>query len=103
MPPAGRRAAGRRYDDAMGFYYEPEPPPKDDRPGCMDVIIITRAVFSVLFWPMLALVLVLIDAGAVFVLFAVHPALALIPVGLTGAGIWLYARWEQRHFRPPGI
>ena len=104
MPPAGRRDAGRRYDDPVGFYYDDSgTPPKDDRPGCMDVIIITRAVFSVLFWPMLALVLVMLDAGAIFLLFVVHPALALIPVGVTGAGIWLYARWEQRHFRPPGI
>jgi hypothetical protein len=87
----------------MGFYYgDSEPPPKDDRPGCMDALVITRAMFSVLFWPMLALVLVMLDAGAIFLLFAVHPALRSSR-SASGRGIWLYARWEQQHFRPPGI
>jgi hypothetical protein len=36
-------------------------------------------------------------------LFTVHPALALIPVAAIALAVYLFARWEQRHFRPPGM
>jgi hypothetical protein len=39
----------------------------------------------------------------VFFLFTVHPALALIPVAGIAAAVYLFARWEQRRFRPPGV
>ena len=61
------------------------------------------AVFGVLLWPMLGLFAVLMDLVAIIWLFTIHPALALIPVSLTAIAIWLYARWEQRRFRPPGM
>lgn len=84
-------------------YYEQSPPPKEERPGCLDALIITRAVFAVLVWPLLAIIAVLADVGITWILFTVYPALALIPIALTAAAIWLYARWEQRRFRPPGL
>jgi len=88
----------------MGFYYgrSDEPPPAADRPpGCFDVIVVMRAVFSVLFWPILALFLVILVLGAAFWAFTVHPALALLPLGAGALGVWLFARWEQHRLRPP--
>jgi hypothetical protein len=60
-------------------------------------------VFGVLFWPLLAIALVLIDAGVIFYAFTVHPAWALVPLAITGFALWLFARWEQKRFRPPGL
>jgi hypothetical protein len=93
------------YHASVGFYYDSsEPPPSDAKPpGCLDALIITRAVFGVLIWPMLALVLVMVDAAIIFIAFTIHPALALIPLAVTAAGLWLFAKWEQRRIRPPGL
>ena len=86
----------------MGFYYgTSDPPPEEEKPGCLDALLITRAVFAVLMWPLLALIVVVADVGAIFWCFAIHPALALIPVALTVVGVWLFSRWEQGRFRPP--
>jgi hypothetical protein len=92
------------YNPAMGFYYEQQPAPDEEKPpGCLDALLITRAVFGVLFWPMLAIFAVLLDIAVTFYLFTVHPALALIPIALTGVVLWLFARWEQQRFRPPDL
>jgi hypothetical protein len=84
----------------MGYYYD-ETPPEEKPPGCLDLLVITRAVFDVLFWPMVVIFGVIIDGALVLYTLSVHPVLALIPVGLTVLAIWLFARWEQRHYRPP--
>jgi ABC-type bacteriocin/lantibiotic exporter with double-glycine peptidase domain len=39
---------------------------------------------------------------AVIYLFTVSPPLALIPIAVIIAGVFAFARWEQRRFRPPG-
>ena len=88
----------------MGFYYKQQPGPEpESKPGCLDVIVITRVVFSILFWPIAALMLVIIDIGVTLVLFTVHPALALIPLGLTAVAVYLIARWDQNRDRPDGF
>jgi hypothetical protein len=87
----------------MGFYYGPaETPPEDKPPGCLETLVIMRAVFSVIIPVVIAMIVVLVDVAAIFVLFTQHPALALIPIAMTALAIWLFARWEQRRFRPPG-
>ena len=63
--------------------------------------MLTRVVFAVLIPPMLALIAVLVAVTLALVLFARHPALALLPLGALGAGLFLFARWEQGRFRPP--
>ena len=89
----------------MGFYYGPSSSdrqePEEKPPGCMDVLVITRVVFGLLLWPMVALLGVMLVLAAVLWAFTVHPLLALVPLALTGVAVWLFARWEQRHFRPP--
>jgi hypothetical protein len=88
----------------MGFYYGPaEPKPEDKPPGCLETLVIMRAVFAVIMPAVIAMIAVMVDVAAIFVLFTKHPALALIPVALTILAIWLFARWEQRRFRPPGV
>jgi hypothetical protein len=88
----------------MGYYYEDQPPDQgDQRPGCLDALVITRAVFGLLFWPIAALVAVILDIALTFYLFALHPTLALIPVVLTAVAIAAFARCEQHRFRPHGM
>jgi hypothetical protein len=88
----------------VGYYYDSGgAPPEEKPPGCLDAVLITRAVFGILLWPMLGIALVLADVGAIFFTFTIHPALALIPLVITAAALWLFAKWEQSHFRPPGL
>jgi hypothetical protein len=88
----------------MGYYYEPsESPPDEKPPGCLDALVIMRVVFSVILPVVLAMIVVLVDVAVIVTLYARHPALALIPIAITAVGVWLYARWEQRRFRPPGL
>lgn len=88
----------------MGFYYDSGQQPQEEKPpGCLDALLITRAVFGVLMWPMLAIFLAIVDLGLIFWSFTVHPAWALVPIAATAVAIWLFARWEQRHFRPPDL
>jgi len=84
-------------------YYERQPPPDDERPGCLDALLITRVAFELLFWPMVALFAVLLDTALFVFLYATYAPLALIPVVLTAIGLWLFARWEQRRVRPPDL
>jgi hypothetical protein len=87
----------------VGYYYEQRPSDEEKPPGCLDALLITRAVFAILIWPVLAIFAVLADMGAIVYLFTIHPALALIPIAITGVALWLFARWEQQRFRPPDL
>ena len=77
--------------------------PQEEPGGCLEVWVLTRAMFGILFWPLLALVGFVLAVFLVLFLFTVHPALALIPVAAIALGVYLFARWEQRRFRPPGV
>ena len=93
-----------RYHSPMGYYYDRgDAEPDDKPPGCLDALLITRAVFAVIAPVAIAMVVLLIDVAAIFVLFAIHPALALIPVAISAVGVWLLARWDQQRHRPPGL
>jgi hypothetical protein len=87
----------------MMVYYEQRPPDEERPAGCLDALLVIRAMFSILFWPLVAILLVGLDAVAIFALFATHPALALIPIAITGVAVWLFARWEQNRYRPPDL
>ena len=88
----------------MGYYYGPTGPPAEDKPpGCLETLLIMRAVFSVIIPVVIAMIVVIVDVAAIFVLFTRHPALALIPIAITIVVVWLFSRWEQRRFRPPGM
>ena len=76
--------------------------PQQEPGGCLEVWVLTRAAFGVLLWPLLALLGFVLAVVLVLYLFTVHPALALIPVAAIALALYLFARWEQRRFRPPG-
>ena len=80
-----------------------EVPKQDARPGCRDVWVLTLAVFAVIL-PIVGVIIALLGAiTATFVLFTIHPALALIPIALTAAAIYAFARWDRGRFKPPGL
>ena len=80
-----------------------EVPKQEERPGCRDVWVITLAVFAVILPVVFAMIALLGGVTLAFVLFTVHPALALIPIAVMVAGMYAFARWEQTRFRPPGL
>jgi hypothetical protein len=82
--------------------YEQQPA-EDERPGCRDTLLLTRAVFGVILPPLMAMLGVLILVSLAVVFFAIHPLLAVLPVAALGLGIYGFARWEQGKFRPPGL
>ncbi len=84
-------------------YYEQPPDDTDKPPGCLDALFITRAVFGVLLIPILLIMSVVFDVALAFLLYGIHPALGLIPIGVTLAAVWAYARYEQHKYRPPGL
>ena len=75
----------------------------EERPGCRETLILTRAVFAVILPALVAMFLVLIGVAITVVLYARHPALALIPIAAVVLLLVLYARWERSRSRPPGM
>ncbi len=80
-----------------------EPPRQEEPGGCRETWALTRAAFVVLLPVVLALLAVLGALAAVLILLTVHPALALLPIAALMVAIYLFARWEQRRFRPPDV
>lgn len=84
-------------------YYEQPPANQEKPPGCLEALLITRALFGIILVPFALMLGVVADIAIAFFLYAVHPALALVPVAVTLALVWAYARWEQHRYRPPGL
>lgn len=82
----------------MGFYHgSSEPPPEKEPGGCRDVLLLTRVVFGVLFWPMAVLLGAVLGLVLIFYLFSVYWGLGLLGIAVLIAGIVFYARWERAH------
>ena len=84
----------------MGYYYEQ---PEDQPPGCLDALALSRNMLGIVAVFLAVLLIAGADIVATFVLFGIHPALALVTIIPTIVAIVLYARWERRHFGPPGL
>ncbi len=80
-----------------------EVPQQEQRPGCRDVWVISLAVFAIILPVVGAMIALLGGITLAFVLFTMHPALGLIPLAVMAGGIYVFARWEQGRFRPPGL
>jgi len=80
----------------MYYRQPPEKPP----PWWLEAWALTRAVFGVLFWPMVALVGGLAVLIGTFYLFTVHWAFGLLALAAIIAGIAVYAQWERKHIGP---
>jgi hypothetical protein len=84
----------------MGFYYGSSQPPEPEKQpgGCLEVLVISRAVFSVLALPLLFMIGIVIAIGVVIWLFTIAWFLGLLSIAVFGGLIWFYARWERRRF-----
>ena len=78
------------------MYQKPEKPP----PLWLEVFTLTRAVFAVLMWPLLALFGVIIIIVGLFIALAVHWGLGLLGLALIVAAIFAFARWEKSRYPP---
>ena len=88
----------------MGYYYEPSSQPDEEKPpGCLETLVIMRAVFGIILPAVAAMIVLIVDLAAIFALYSIYPALALIPIVLTVAAILLVARWDQGRSRPPEL
>jgi len=78
-------------------------PPLDERPGCRETLILTRATFAVLIPVLLAMIAVMVIVLATLLLLFTHPVLALLLIAAVVGGIILFARWERGRSRPPEL
>jgi hypothetical protein len=87
----------------MGFYYGGSQPPseEDERRGCRDILLLTRAAFAILMLPLAILVGSIAAIALIIFLFNVFWPLGVVGIIAVGCVIYLYARWERAHFRGP--
>ena len=79
----------------MYYGQEPSRPPK----WWQELVAITVAVFSVLFWPMVALIGFIIWLVLTILAFTTHWVLGLAALGVLVAAVAAFAYWDSR--RPP--
>jgi hypothetical protein len=72
---------------------------KSAAPWWQEAFVLTRAVFGVLFWPLLAIVVVIAAIGGLFVAFAAGVVWGLLALVIIGAAIWAFRWWDRR--QPP--
>jgi hypothetical protein len=77
------------------------PASPEERPGCRDTLVITRAVLGVIIPPIAAMLAVLALVMLTIVMFATSPPLALIPLAPLVAAFVLFLRWEHGRGEPP--
>ncbi len=77
--------------------------PLDERPGCRETLILTRAAFAVLIPIFLAMIAILGLVMVTLLLLITHSLLALVPLAALVVGIVAFARWERRRIRPPDL
>ncbi len=82
----------------MVHYEQQRPDDRDKPPGCLDILVITRVVLGVLFWPLAVMFVVIFDLGITFYLYATRPLFALIPVAITAAAILGFTLWERHRY-----
>ncbi len=71
--------------------------PSGNRPSLWtEFWLLTRAVYAILFWPVLALVALILGLLAFFYLFATYWAFALLAAGAFALAAGAFAWWERR-------
>ena len=70
-------------------------PPRDDRPGCRDTLVITRRVFAIVIPPLATMTAVLFLVMATIITFTISPPWALIPLALLVLVIAISMRWGR--------
>ncbi len=88
----------------MGFYYGQSQPPQPEKEpgGCLEVLVISRAVFGILALPLAIMLGVVLALVALVALFSVAWYFGVLGLVVIGAAIAGYARWERTRFRSGG-
>jgi hypothetical protein len=68
-------------------------------PWWQEAFVLTRAVFGILFWPLVAIIGVMVAIGGLFVAFGAGLGWGLLALALIAAAIAAFAWWDRR--RPP--
>jgi len=78
--------------------------PSGSRPSLWtEFWVLTRAVYGVLLWPVLALVALILGLLGLFYLFATHWALGLLALGGLAVAVAAFAWWDRRRPPPPDL
>ena len=70
-------------------------------PWWQEAFVLTRAVFGILFWPLAAIIGVMIAISGLFVAFDAGVGWGLLALAIIGAIIAAFAWWDRR--QPPRV
>lgn len=82
------------------MYHEPQREPKEPS-GCLEALILTRAVFGILLWPLVAIVAVVLGIVVVLTLLFTNALLGLLALAAVIAAVAVFAWWDRRRHQPP--
>ncbi len=68
-------------------------------PWWQEAFVLTRAVFGILFWPVMAIFGVMIAIGGLFAAFDTGVGWGLLALAIIAAAIGAFAWWDRR--QPP--
>lgn len=82
------------------YYGKQEPSKPEKEPGgCLEALVISRAVFGVLAVPIGVLLALILAVVLLVVLFSAGWYFGVVGLVLIGGGVVAYARWERQRFR----
>ncbi len=70
-------------------------------PWWQEAFVLTRAVFGILFWPLTAIVGLMVAVAGLFVAFNAGVGWGLLALALIAAAIAAFAWWDRR--QPPRV
>ncbi len=70
-------------------------------PWWQEAFVLTRAVFGILFWPLVAIIGVMVAIGGLVAAFASGVGWGLLALAIIGAIIAAFAWWDRR--QPPRV
>ena len=78
--------------------------PSGNRPSLWtEFWVLTRAVYGIILWPVLALVALILGLLGLFYLFATHWALGLLALGILALAVGAFAWWDSHRPLPPNL
>lgn len=77
------------------------PQPQKPERWWAEVIVLTKVVFGILFWPLMVLLGIVTSVGGMVILFTIHWAYGVLLLAFLLAALLAFARWERR--RPSSI
>ena len=76
--------------------YGYQPPQEDPEGSWAEIFHISRVVLGLLLPPLLVIFAVLVLLGSAVWLLAIHPFLALLPIGVIGLGVWWLVQRDKQ-------